>query len=87
MALQERPTRKGFRSYEGAQISQFLARSDAGVVVAAHLMPDSNSQDRLSILLDGIRGLIAAAGWHALPMTSEEGVHPGASRGSCRALG
>ena len=62
MAIQERPTRNGFRSYERAQISQFLVRGDAGVVVAAHLMPDAISQDWLSILLDGIRGLITAAG-------------------------
>jgi len=49
------------RAYVAAQLSKFLARGDAEVLVAAHLMPDSDSQDRLPFVLDRIRGLIAAA--------------------------
>lgn len=49
------------RAYVAARLSKFLARGDAEVLVAAHLMPDSDSQDRLPFILDRIRGLIAAA--------------------------
>jgi predicted nucleotidyltransferase len=49
------------RAYVAARLSKFLARGDAEVLVAAHLMPDSDSQDRLPFVLDRIRGLIAAA--------------------------
>lgn len=49
------------RAYVAGQLSKFLARGDAEVLVAAHLMPDSDSQDRLPFVLDRIRGLIAAA--------------------------
>ena len=49
------------RAYVAAQLSKFLARGDAEVLVSAHLMPDSDSQDRLPFVLDRIRGLIAAA--------------------------
>ena len=48
------------RAYVANRLSQFLARRDADVLVAAHLMPDSDSQDRLPFVLDRIRGLIAA---------------------------
>ena len=49
------------KAYVADRLSQFLARDDADVLVAAHLMPDSKSQDRLPLVLDRIRGLIAAA--------------------------
>ena len=47
------------RAYVTERLSQFLARPDADVLVAAHLMPDSDSQDRLPLVLDRIRSLIA----------------------------
>jgi len=53
--------RPDLRAYVAARLSKFLARGDAEVLVAAHLMPDSDSQDRLPFVLDRIRGLIAAA--------------------------
>lgn len=49
------------RAYVAERLSQFLARSDVEVLVAAQLMPDSDSQERLPLVLDRIRGLIAAA--------------------------
>lgn len=49
------------RAYVADRLSQFLARSDAAVLVAAQLMPDSDSQDRLPFVLERIRSLIAAA--------------------------
>ena len=49
------------RGYVATRLKQFLARQDATVLVAAHLMPDSDSQDRLPIVVDRIRGLIATA--------------------------
>jgi predicted nucleotidyltransferase len=48
------------RAYVADRLSQFLARSDAAVLVAAQLMPDSDSQDRLPFVLERIRSLIAA---------------------------
>jgi hypothetical protein len=48
------------RAYVADRLSQFLDRSDAVVLVAAQLMPDSDSQDRLPFVLDRIRSLIAA---------------------------
>jgi predicted nucleotidyltransferase len=48
------------RAYVTDQLSQFLARSDAAVLVAAQLMPDSDSQDRLPFVLERIRSLITA---------------------------
>lgn len=47
------------RQYDKADFRE--ARGDAAVLVAAHLMPDSDSQDRLPFVLNRIRGLIAAA--------------------------
>ena len=49
------------RAYVADCLSQFLARDDAAVLVAAHVMPDSDSQDRLPIVIDRIRSLIATA--------------------------
>lgn len=48
------------RSYVTDRLSQFLARRDSEVLIAAHLMPDSESQDRLPFVIDRIRALIAA---------------------------
>jgi hypothetical protein len=48
------------RAYVADRLSQFLDRSDAVVLVAAQLMPNSDSQDRLPFVLDRIRSLIAA---------------------------
>jgi predicted nucleotidyltransferase len=48
------------RAYVADRLSQFLARSDAAALVAAQLMPDSDSQDRLPFVLDRIRSLISA---------------------------
>jgi len=48
------------RAYVADRLSQFLARGDAEVLVAAQLMPDSDSQDRLPFVIDRIRSLIAA---------------------------
>jgi hypothetical protein len=42
------------------RLAQLLARGDSEVLVAAHLMPDSDSQDRLPFVVDRIRSLIAA---------------------------
>ena len=52
--------RPELRAYVADRLSQFLARSDAAVLVAAQLMPDSDSQDRLPFVLERIRSLIAA---------------------------
>jgi hypothetical protein len=48
------------RAYIVDRLSHFLARSDAAVLVAAQLMPDSDSQDRLPFVLERIRSLVAA---------------------------
>jgi len=48
------------RAYVADRLSQLLARGDSEVLVAAHLMPDSDSQDRLPFVIDRIRSLIAA---------------------------
>lgn len=48
------------RAYIADRLSHFLARSDAAVLVAAQLMPDSDSQDRLPFVLERIRSLVAA---------------------------
>ena len=50
------------RAYVTDRLSQFLARRDAEVLVAAQLMPDSDSQDRMPFVIDRIRSLIAAGG-------------------------
>lgn len=50
------------RAYVADRLSQILARTDASILIAAHLMPDSASQDRLPIVVDRIRGLISAGG-------------------------
>jgi hypothetical protein len=42
------------------RLAEFLALRDAEVLVAAQLMPDFDSQDRLSFVLDRIGQLIAA---------------------------
>lgn len=42
-------------------LDKVLALPDAEDVVAAHLLPDAKSQERLPIVLDRIRGLITAA--------------------------
>jgi hypothetical protein len=48
------------RAYVADRLAQLLARGDSEVLVAAHLMPDSDSQDRLPFVVDRIRRLIAA---------------------------
>jgi len=48
------------RAYVADRLTDFLARGDAEVLVAAQLMPDSDSQDRLPFVVDRIRSLIAA---------------------------
>ncbi|MFM7206391.1 MAG: hypothetical protein ACKO4T_06975 [Planctomycetaceae bacterium] len=48
------------RAYVADRLSQLLARPDASPLIAAHLMPDSASQDRLPIVVDRIRGVISA---------------------------
>ena len=48
------------RAYVADRLTHFLARGDAEVLVAAQLMPDSDSQDRLPFVVDRIRSLIAA---------------------------
>jgi len=48
------------RAYVADRLTDFLARGDAEVLVAAQLMPDSDSQDRLPFVIDRIRSLIAA---------------------------
>jgi hypothetical protein len=48
------------RAYVADRLSQLMAHSDAVALVAAQLMPDSDSQDRLPFVLDRIRSLIAA---------------------------
>lgn len=47
------------RAYVTDQLSRFLARKDSEILVAAHLMPDSESQDRLPFVIDRIRSMIA----------------------------
>jgi predicted nucleotidyltransferase len=42
-------------------LDKVLALQDAEDVVAAHLLPDAKSQERLPLVLDRIRGLITAA--------------------------
>ena len=42
-------------------LERLLALPDAEDVIAAQLLPDAQSQDRLPLVLDRIRGLIAAA--------------------------
>jgi len=48
------------RAYVADRLAEFLALPDADVLVAAQLMPDSDSQDRLPFVLDRIGQLIAA---------------------------
>lgn len=48
------------RAYVADRLTDFLARGDAEVLVAAQLMPDSDSQDRLPFVVDRIRSLITA---------------------------
>jgi hypothetical protein len=48
------------RAYVADRLSQLMAHSDSVALVAAQLMPDSDSQDRLPFVLDRIRSLIAA---------------------------
>jgi len=50
------------RAYVADRLSQFLARSDATVLVTAQLMPDSDSHDRVPIVVQRIRSIIATAG-------------------------
>ena len=47
-------------AYVADRLSQLMAHWDAVVLVAAQLLPDSESQDRLPFVLDRIRSLIAA---------------------------
>ena len=51
---------RDLRAYVADRLTHFLARGDAEVLVAAQLMPDSDSQDRLPFVIDRIRSLIAA---------------------------
>jgi predicted nucleotidyltransferase len=51
---------RDLRTYVAERLSHFLARSDADVLLAAQLMPDSDSQDRLPFVVDRIRSLITA---------------------------
>lgn len=51
--------RADLRAYVVDRLSHFLCRRDAEVLVAAHLMPDSESQERLPYIIDRIRRLIA----------------------------
>ena len=51
---------RDLRTYVAERLSHFLARGDADVLLAAQLMPDSDSQDRLPFVVDRIRSLIAA---------------------------
>jgi len=51
---------RDLRAYVADRLTHFLARGDAEVLVAAQLMPDSDSQDRLPFVIDRIRNLIAA---------------------------
>jgi len=51
---------RDLRAYVADRLTHFLARGDAEVLVAAQLMPDSDSQDRLPFVVDRIRSLIAA---------------------------
>ena len=48
------------RAYVADRLTHFLARGDAEVLLAAQLMPDSDSQDRLPFVVDRIRSLITA---------------------------
>jgi len=47
------------RAYVADRLSQLMARSDSVALVAAQLMPDSDSQDRLPFIFDRIRSLIS----------------------------
>ncbi len=49
------------RAAIAAGLKRLLALRDAEDVIAAQLLPDAKSQDRLPLVLDRIRGLIAAA--------------------------
>ena len=49
-------------AYVADRLSLLLARPAASTLIAAHLMPDSASQDRLPIVVDRIRGIISAGG-------------------------
>jgi predicted nucleotidyltransferase len=51
---------RDLRTYVAERLSHFLARGDADVLLAAQLMPDSDSQDRLPFVVDRIRSLITA---------------------------
>jgi len=51
---------RDLRTYVAERLSHFLARGDAEVLLAAQLMPDSDSQDRLPFVVDRIRSLITA---------------------------
>ncbi len=49
------------RAAVAAGLEGLLALPDAEDVIAAQLLPDAKSQERLPLVLDRIRGLIAAA--------------------------